>query len=44
MRLLSEPDPGIEARAHEDNLRYFQVFIEGPVDSPYEGIFVYINL
>merc|ERR1719163_2647775 len=36
-RLLSEPAPGISASPHEDNLRYFDVMIQGPVGSPYEG-------
>lgn len=30
--------PGIEAVPHEDNLRYFDVKIHGPSQSPYEGI------
>eukprot|EP01051_Picozoa_sp_SAG22_P032512 SAG22_NODE_13752_length_396_cov_0.696970_1_plen_69_part_01 len=29
--------PGISATPTEDNLRYFQVIIIGPVQSPYEG-------
>ena len=29
--------PGIDAVPHEDNLRYFDVKIEGPSQSPYEG-------
>lgn len=29
--------PGIEAIPHEDNLRYFDVKIHGPSQSPYEG-------
>ena len=29
--------PGINATPHEDNLRYFDVRIHGPVQSPYEG-------
>ena len=36
-RLMSEPAPGISASPHEDNLRYFDVMIQGPVGSPYEG-------
>lgn len=36
-RLLSEPDPGISASPSEDNLRYFNVMILGPAQSPYEG-------
>ena len=30
--------PGINAVPHEDNLRYFDVSIHGPAQSPYEGI------
>lgn len=39
----SKPDacsisvPGINAVPHEDNLRYFDVEIHGPTQSPYEG-------
>jgi ubiquitin-protein ligase len=29
--------PGINAVPHEDNLRYFDVTIHGPSQSPYEG-------
>ncbi|AAS54611.1 AGR121Cp [Eremothecium gossypii ATCC 10895] len=39
-RLVSDPVPGISAEPHEDNLRYFDVSIEGPQQSPYEhGVF-----
>lgn len=39
-RLISDPVPGITAEPHEDNLRYFNVTVEGPAGSPYEnGIF-----
>ncbi|KAF6219612.1 hypothetical protein HO133_004081 [Letharia lupina] len=39
-RLMAEPVPGISAVPHEDNLRYFDVKIHGPSQSPYEaGIF-----
>lgn len=30
--------PGISAVPHEDNLRYFDVSIHGPSQSPYEGV------
>jgi len=30
--------PGISAVPHEDNLRYFDVKIDGPSQSPYEGL------
>ncbi|MCJ1484305.1 Ubiquitin-conjugating enzyme 13 [Schaereria dolodes] len=36
-RLMAEPVPGISAVPHEDNLRYFDVMIHGPSQSPYEG-------
>ncbi|XVE63396.1 hypothetical protein DITRI_Ditri07aG0017100 [Diplodiscus trichospermus] len=36
-RLLSEPAPGISASPSEDNMRYFNVMIFGPTQSPYEG-------
>lgn len=29
--------PGISAIPHEENLRYFDVKIDGPGQSPYEG-------
>lgn len=32
--------PGIEAVPHDDNLRYFDVKIHGPSQSPYEGIHI----
>ncbi|KAG9323923.1 hypothetical protein KVV02_006289 [Mortierella alpina] len=36
-RLMADPAPGISATAHEDNLRYFDVIIAGPTQSPFEG-------
>lgn len=36
-RILQDSPPGIKASPHEDNLRYFDVTIEGPTQSPYEG-------
>ena len=36
-RLLQEPVPGISACPSEDNVRYFNVVIFGPTQSPYEG-------
>ena len=36
-RLSAEPVPGISATPYEDNLRYFNVAIAGPSDSPFEG-------
>jgi ubiquitin-conjugating enzyme E2 N len=39
-RLVKEPVQGISATPHDDNLRYFDVTIDGPSQSPYEGEFV----
>lgn len=36
--------PGISAVPHEDNLRYFDVSIHGPSQSPYEGVSYKISL
>ena len=36
-RLLADPAPGVSATPYADNLRYFNVTIAGPPDSPYEG-------
>ena len=36
-RLLAEPVEGVSATPYEDNMRYFNVFIAGPVGTPYEG-------
>ena len=36
-RLIADPVPGISASPHEDNLRYFDVVISGPDQSPFEG-------
>eukprot|EP00297_Palpitomonas_bilix_P018600 CAMPEP_0113889340 /NCGR_PEP_ID=MMETSP0780_2-20120614/13430_1 /TAXON_ID=652834 /ORGANISM="Palpitomonas bilix" /LENGTH=149 /DNA_ID=CAMNT_0000878403 /DNA_START=31 /DNA_END=480 /DNA_ORIENTATION=+ /assembly_acc=CAM_ASM_000599 len=35
--LMRDPAPGITASPHEENLRYFNVVIAGPSQSPYEG-------
>jgi ubiquitin-conjugating enzyme E2 N len=35
--LLADPAPGISATPHEENLRYFDVIIAGPGQSPFEG-------
>ena len=35
--MIAEPAPGISAQPHEDNLRYFDVAITGPSQSPFEG-------
>lgn len=36
-KLLQEPAPGISASPSDDNLRYFNVMVLGPSQSPYEG-------
>jgi ubiquitin-conjugating enzyme E2 N len=36
-RLLADPVEGVSATPYEDNMRYFNVAIAGPVDSPFEG-------
>ncbi|KAL6945366.1 Ubiquitin-conjugating enzyme 13 [Hanseniaspora vineae] len=36
-RLVSDPVPGITAVPNEENLRHFQVEIQGPSESPYAG-------
>ncbi|KAI9295204.1 ubiquitin-conjugating enzyme [Neoconidiobolus thromboides FSU 785] len=39
-RLNADPAPGITATPHEDNIRYFDVIIVGPRQSPFEdGVF-----
>lgn len=37
-RLMADPAPGISATPHEDNLRYFDVIVAGPSQSPFEGV------
>lgn len=34
---MADPAPGIVAYPHEDNLRYFDVVMSGPAQSPFEG-------
>ena len=34
---MADPAPGISATSHEDNLRYFDVVIAGPNQSPFQG-------
>jgi len=36
-RLIADAVPGISAKPHEENLRYFDVDITGPEQSPFEG-------
>ena len=31
--------PGISAKPHDDNIRYFDVIIAGPDNTPYQGSF-----
>lgn len=35
-RLVADPAPGITAAPHDDNLRYFDVTIQGPDGSPFQ--------
>lgn len=35
--------PGISASPSEDNMRYFNVMILGPTQSPYEGSDIYLT-
>ncbi len=34
---MADPAPGISAAPHEDNLRYFDVTIQGPDGSPFQS-------
>ncbi|KAI3607796.1 ubiquitin-conjugating enzyme e2 [Moniliophthora roreri] len=43
-RLVADPAPGITAAPHEDNLRYFDVTIQGPGGSPFENGFFKLEL
>ena len=36
-RLVADPAPGISAAPHDDNLRYFDVTIQGPDGSPFQS-------
>ena len=36
-RLEKDPVPGIRAKPHADNLRYFDIEVDGPGDTAYEG-------
>lgn len=36
-RLNKDPVPGIIAKPNDGNIRYFEVFMDGPSQSPYEG-------
>lgn len=35
---MAEPVEGVSATPYEDNFRYFNVAIAGPIDSPYQGL------
>ena len=35
---MADPAPGISAAPHEDNLRYFDVTIQGPDGSPFQSM------
>lgn len=41
-RLVADPAPGISATPHDDNLRYFDVVIEGPGGSPFASELIYL--
>jgi ubiquitin-conjugating enzyme E2 N len=43
-RLMSESVEGIQATPSEDNARHFNVIIEGPSGSPYQGGFFFLEL
>ncbi|GAM27414.1 hypothetical protein SAMD00019534_105900 [Acytostelium subglobosum LB1] len=43
-KLMSEPAPGISATPNSDNLRYFNVVITGPADSPFQGGIFHLEL
>ena len=36
-RLETDCPTGITVKPHDDNYRYFDIYIEGPKDTPYEG-------
>lgn len=35
--LLKDPPPGISGSPSQDNYRYFNILLEGPADTPYQG-------
>ena len=41
-RLIADPAPGIKATPHEDNLRYIDVEMAGPSQSPFEGMCIQV--
>jgi ubiquitin-conjugating enzyme E2 N len=40
---VADPAPGISAAPHEDNLRYFDVTIQGPDGSPFQSTPCYLR-
>jgi hypothetical protein len=42
--LIADAVPGISAKPHEDNLRYFDVDITGPEQSPFEGSVLFVEI
>ena len=40
---MADPAPGIRAVPHDDNLRYFDVVMSGPSQSPFEGVCEWIQ-
>lgn len=40
-RLVADPAPGISAAPHDDNLRYFDVSIQGPDGSPFASAYLF---
>eukprot|EP00483_Globobulimina_turgida_P002123 UN02125 len=44
MRLEKDCPTGIRVRPHDDNYRYFDIEILGPVDTPYEGGVFHIEM
>jgi ubiquitin-conjugating enzyme E2 N len=43
-RLIAEPVAGISASPHEENIRYFDVIIAGPHQSPFEGMAAFTSI
>lgn len=40
---MADPAPGITASPKDDNLRHFDVTVQGPGSSPYEGMYLSIS-
>ena len=43
-RLIADPVPGITAVPFPDNLRYFNITVSGPSDTPFEGVIFKLEL